>query len=150
MYVDPTVAAAAPPPSTLDDSNIRCMLGIVMTIQVAHRQLLVDVLTKLQALRADLASIRRSPSPPLFDDESGLPFGNSSQKKGVHMDGEFVDRGRFYVLKLLWSFRLNLGVSSCSFFFFWLMIYFVLFFVVYDRGRYYDVYICFLFHIVLH
>ena len=38
--------------------------------------------------------------------------------------------GDFYVLKLLWSFRLNLGV--------------------YDRGRYYDDYICFLFHIVLH
>ena len=57
VYVDRTVVATAPPPSTLDDSSIRCMLGIVMTIQVAHGQLLVDVLTKLQALRADLASI---------------------------------------------------------------------------------------------
>ena len=57
--------------------------------------------------------------------------------------------GDFYVLKLLWSFRLNLGVSSCSYFFLAHDLFcFIL--VVYDRGRYYDVYICFLFHIVLH
>ena len=30
-YVDPT-AATAPPPSTLDDSSIRCMLETVMTV----------------------------------------------------------------------------------------------------------------------
>ena len=40
----------------------------------------MDVLTELQALRADLASIQQSPPPPSFDDESCLPFGNSSQK----------------------------------------------------------------------
>ena len=40
-----------------------------MTIQAAHGQLLVDVLTELQALRAELASFRRSPPPPPFDDE---------------------------------------------------------------------------------
>ena len=67
-YVDPT-AAVAHPPSTLDDSSIRRMLETVMTIQVAHGQLLVDVLAELQSLRADLASIRRSPPPPPFDDE---------------------------------------------------------------------------------
>ena len=67
-YVDPTVAAA-PPPSTSDDSDIRHMLETVMTVQATHGQLLVDVLTELQSLRADLASIRRSPPPPPFDDE---------------------------------------------------------------------------------
>ena len=68
MYVDPTVAAAAPPPSTLDDSNIRCMLGIVMTIQVAHGQILVDKLDELRALRLDLEHLRRTSLPPPFDD----------------------------------------------------------------------------------
>ena len=41
-----------------------------MTVQAAHGQLLVDVLTELHALRADLASIQRSTPPPPFDDES--------------------------------------------------------------------------------
>ena len=45
-YVDPTVAAA-PPPSTSDDSDIRRMLETVMTVQATHGQLLVDVLTEL-------------------------------------------------------------------------------------------------------
>ena len=67
-YVDPT-AAAAPPPSTLDDSDIHRMLEIVMIIQAAHGQLLMDVLAELQSLRANLASIQRSPPPPPFDDE---------------------------------------------------------------------------------
>ena len=67
-YIDPT-AAAAHPPSTSDDSDIRCMLETVMTVQAAHGQLLVDVLTELQALRADLASFRQSLPPPPFDDE---------------------------------------------------------------------------------
>ena len=68
-FVDPT-ATANPPPSTSDDSSIRCMLDTVMTIQAAHGQLLVDVLTELQALRAELACFRWSPPPPPFDDES--------------------------------------------------------------------------------
>ena len=46
------------------------MLDTVITVQVAYSQLLVDVLTELQALRVDLASIRRSPPPPPFDVES--------------------------------------------------------------------------------
>ena len=45
-YVDP-IAAASPPPSTSDDSDIRRMLETIMTIQVAHGQLLVDVLAEL-------------------------------------------------------------------------------------------------------
>ena len=67
-FVDPTVAAASQP-STSDDSSIRRMLDTVMTIQAAHGQLLVDVLIELQAIRAELASFRRSPPPPPFDDE---------------------------------------------------------------------------------
>ena len=43
-------------------------------------------------MRSDLVSVRRSSLPPPFDDESSLPFGNLSQKGGVHMDG---DKGRF-------------------------------------------------------
>ena len=68
-YVDSTTVAA-PPPSTLDDSSTRHMLDTVMTVKAAHGQLLVDMLTKLQALRAELVSFRRSPQPPPFDDES--------------------------------------------------------------------------------
>ena len=68
-YVDPTTAVD-PPPSTSGDSSIRSMLDTVMTVQATHDQLLVDVLTELQALRADLVSIRRSPPPPPFDEKS--------------------------------------------------------------------------------
>ena len=68
-YVDPT-AAIDPSPSTSGDSSIRSMLDTVMTVQAAHGQLLVDVLTELQALHVDLASIQRSTPPPPFDDES--------------------------------------------------------------------------------
>ena len=68
-YIDPTVAAA-PSPSTSDDSSIHRMLDTVMTVQVVHGQLLVDMLTELQALCVELVIFRRSPPPPLFDDES--------------------------------------------------------------------------------
>ena len=47
--VDPA-AVDVPPPSTLDDSDIRRMLETVMTVQVAHGQILVDILDKLRAL----------------------------------------------------------------------------------------------------
>ena len=40
-----------------------------MAIQATHGQLLVDVLTELQALRANLAVARRFSPPPPFDDE---------------------------------------------------------------------------------
>ena len=65
--VDPAVV---PPPSTSDDSNILCMLETIMTVQVAQGQLLVDMLDEFRSLRIDLESLRRSPSPPPFDDES--------------------------------------------------------------------------------
>ena len=68
-YVDPT-AAIDPPPSSSSDASLRSMLDIVIIVQVAHGQILVDVLTKLQVLHADLASARRSTPPPPFDDES--------------------------------------------------------------------------------
>ena len=42
-FVD-LVAANVPPSFTLDDSDIRCMLETIMTIQAAHGQLLVDML----------------------------------------------------------------------------------------------------------
>ena len=64
--VDP--AADVPPPSTSDDSNICCILAIVVTIQAAHGQILVDMLDELRALQADLEHLRRLPLPPPFDD----------------------------------------------------------------------------------
>ena len=64
------MAVVDPPPSTSSDSSIRNMLDTVMTVQAAHGQLLVDVLTELLALHADLESIRRSPPPLPFDVES--------------------------------------------------------------------------------
>ena len=68
-FVDPAATADVPPPSTLDDSDIRRMLETVMTIQPAHGQLLVDMLDELRSLRVDLKSLRQSPKPPPFDDE---------------------------------------------------------------------------------
>ena len=67
-FVDPT-SAVDPPPSTSSDSSIWSMLDTVMTIQAAHGQLLVDVLTEFQALRMDLASVRQSTPPSPFDDK---------------------------------------------------------------------------------
>ena len=52
-FVDPT-AAVDPQPFALGDSSVRSMLDTIMTIHTAHGQLLVDVLTELQALRANL------------------------------------------------------------------------------------------------
>ena len=66
--VDSVVAADVPPPSTLDDSDIRHMLETVMIVQVAHGQILVDMLDELHTLRVDLEHSRRSPLPPPFDD----------------------------------------------------------------------------------
>ena len=61
-------AADVPPPTTLDDSYIQRTLDHVLTIQVAQRQILVDVLNEICGLRADLARFQSSSSPPPFDD----------------------------------------------------------------------------------
>ena len=71
------------------------------------------MLTELQVFRVELVSFRRSPPPSPFDDESSLPFGNSSQKGGVHMDG---DRGRFFFF-FFGSFGALDGASHCTYFF---------------------------------
>ena len=63
-----TADANVPPPTTSDDSDIRRTLDHVLTVQAAHRQILVDVLDEVRALRAELAQFRRSSPPPPFDD----------------------------------------------------------------------------------
>ena len=63
-----TAATNIPPPTTLDDSDIRHTLDHVLTIQAAKGQILVDVLDEIRGLQADLARFRRSSSPPPFDD----------------------------------------------------------------------------------
>ena len=45
-----TVAAAVPPPPNSDDFDIRLTLETVMTVQVAHGKILVDVLDELCTL----------------------------------------------------------------------------------------------------
>ena len=62
------IAAVIPPPSTLNDFDIRHTLETFMTIQAAHCHILVDMLDELCALQVDLAHFRRSPSPPPYDD----------------------------------------------------------------------------------
>ena len=57
-----------PPPTTSDDSDIRHTLDHVLTVQVAHGQILVDVLNEIRGLRVELAQFRRSSPPPPFDD----------------------------------------------------------------------------------
>ena len=94
-YVDPT-AVIDPLPSSSSDSSISNMLDTVITVQVAHGQILLDRLTEFQTLRADLAGVRRSSPPPPFKDESRLPFGNSSQKGEVHIGFMHADRGSFF------------------------------------------------------
>ena len=68
-YVNPTVTVDPPPTSSLSDASLRSKLETTITVQVTQGHILVDVVVELQALRADLASSRRSPPPP-FDDES--------------------------------------------------------------------------------
>ena len=64
------VAAATdvPPPTASDDSDIRRTLDHALTVQAAQGQVLVDILDEIKGLRADLARIRSSSSPPPFDD----------------------------------------------------------------------------------
>ena len=47
--------ADVPPLTTSDDSDIRRTLDHVLTIQVAHGQILVDVLDEIRGLRVELA-----------------------------------------------------------------------------------------------
>ena len=55
-------ADADVPPSTVsDDSDIRRTLDHVLTIQVAHGQILVDVLDEIRALHVELAQFRPPP-----------------------------------------------------------------------------------------
>ena len=44
-----------PPSTTSDDSDIRCTLDHVLTVQAAHGQILVDILDEIRGLRAELA-----------------------------------------------------------------------------------------------
>ena len=44
-----------PPPTASDDSDIRRTLDHVLTVQMAHGQILVDMLDEIRALRAELA-----------------------------------------------------------------------------------------------
>ena len=47
--------ADVPSPTTSDDSDIRRMLDHVLTVQVAHGQILVDVLDEIRGLCTELA-----------------------------------------------------------------------------------------------
>ena len=60
--------ADVPPSITSDDSDIRRTSNHVLTVQVAHGQILVDVLDEIRGLRIDLARFQRSSPPPPFDD----------------------------------------------------------------------------------
>ena len=62
------VATDVPPLTTSDDSDIRCTLDHVLTVQAAQGQVLVDILYEIRGLRADLARFRSSSSTPPFDD----------------------------------------------------------------------------------
>ena len=59
-----------PPPSTSSDSSLRAMLDNILTIQVAHRQILLDVLNEVAVLRADLVHARGSAPQAPHSDES--------------------------------------------------------------------------------
>ena len=56
-----------PPPTTLDDTDIRRMLDYVLIVQAAHGQILVDMLDEIRGLCAELAQFLRSSPPPPFD-----------------------------------------------------------------------------------
>ena len=60
--------ADVPPLTTSDDSDIRRTLDHVLTVQVAHGQILVDMLNEIRRLHAELAQFRQSSLPPPFND----------------------------------------------------------------------------------
>ena len=53
--------ATVPPPTAMDDSDIRRTLDHVLTVQAAQGQILVDVLDEIHALHAELAQFRPLP-----------------------------------------------------------------------------------------
>ena len=57
------VAADAdiPPPTALDDSDIRRTLDHVLTVQVAQGQIWLDVLDEIRALRVELGQFKPPP-----------------------------------------------------------------------------------------
>ena len=67
-FVNPT-AIVDPPSSSSSNASLQSMLDTVKTVQAAHGQILVDVLTEFQALHVDLVSARWSPPPPPFNDD---------------------------------------------------------------------------------
>ena len=68
-FVDSTIAMD-PSPSTSSAFSIRTMLDMVLNIQVAHGELLLDLLNEVVALQADLADARGSTPPAPPSDES--------------------------------------------------------------------------------
>ena len=54
MFGAAATDADVPPPTTSNDSNIRCTLDHVLTVQAAHGQILVDVLDEIHGLHAEL------------------------------------------------------------------------------------------------
>ena len=63
--MDPT-AAVDPSSSTSSSSSMHTMLETCLTVQVAHGQLLFDLLNEVATLRANLADARGDspPAPP--------------------------------------------------------------------------------------
>ena len=74
-------AIEVPPSTTLDDSDIRCTLDHVLTVQAAQGQVLVDILDEIRGLRADLARFQSSLSPPPFDDGFDCPLAFRHKKE---------------------------------------------------------------------
>ena len=62
------VAADVPLPTTSNDSDIRCTLDHVLTVQAAQGQILMDVLDEIRGLRTNLARFRGSSLSSSFDD----------------------------------------------------------------------------------
>ena len=72
-----------PPPTTLDDSDIRCTLDHVLTVQAAQGQVLVDILDEIRDLRVDLARFQSNSSLLLMMDfDCPLSF--------RHKKGEYI------------------------------------------------------------
>ena len=67
-FVDPT-AIVDLTPSTSSDSSLRAMLDMILIVQAAHGQLILDALNEVAALRAESAVARGStPLAPPSDE----------------------------------------------------------------------------------